>query len=119
MMARFQTDATAIHVHYKLTSGNLAMPHMPATGVSGVDLYARDDEGTWRWVQVTRPSKQEMRVELVTGLKPGLREYAVYLPLYNGVEFLSLGVAAESHFEPLPPRDRPIVFYGTSITHGA
>jgi len=119
MMARFQTDATAIHVHYKLTSGNLAMPHMPATGVSGVDLYARDDEGTWRWVQVTRPSKQEMKVELVTGLKPGMREYAVYLPLYNGVEFLSLGVAADSHFEPLPPRDDPIVFYGTSITHGA
>ena len=119
MMARFQTDATAIHVHYRLMNSNLAMPHMPATGVSGVDLYARDDNGRWRWVQVTRPSKQEMNVELVAGLKPGLREYAVYLPLYNGVEFLSIGVATGSQFEPLPPRDRPIVFYGTSITHGA
>jgi hypothetical protein len=119
MMARFKTDATAIHVHYKVTNANLAMPHMPATGVSGVDLYARDDMGTWRWVQVTRPSKQEMNVELASGLKPGLREYAVYLPLYNGVEFLRIGVADGSEFEPLPPRERPIVFYGTSITHGA
>ena len=119
MMARFTTDATAIHVHYKLTNANLAMPHMPATGVSGVDLYARDDQGTWRWVQVTRPSKQEMNVELVSGLKPGLREYAVYLPLYNGVEFVSVGVKEGCAFEPLPPRERPLVFYGTSITHGA
>ncbi len=119
MMARFKTDATAIHVHYKLTNATLAMPHMPATGVSGVDLYARDDQGTWRWIQVTRPSKQEMNVQLVAGMKSGLREYAVYLPLYNGVEFLSIGVAAGSQLAPLPPREHPIVFYGTSITHGA
>lgn len=119
MMARFNTDATAIHVHYKLTNNNLAMPHMPATGVSGLDLYARDDQGKWRWVQVTRPTSQEMNVELIAGLKPGLRQYAVYLPLYNGVEFLNIGVATGSQFEPLPPREHPIVFYGTSITHGA
>lgn len=119
MMARFKTDATSIHIHYKLMNSNLAMPHMPATGVSGVDLYARDDQGKWRWVQVTRPSKQEMNVELINGLKPGLREYAVYLPLYNGVEFLSIGVATGSQFETLAPREKPIVFYGTSITHGA
>ena len=50
MMVRFKTDATAIHVHYKLLNSNLAMAHMPATGVSGVDLYARDAEGKWRWV---------------------------------------------------------------------
>ena len=119
MMARFETDATAIHVHYRLANNNLAMPHMPATGVSGVDLYARDDQGKWRWVQVTRPSSQEINVEMIAGLKPGLRQYAVYLPLYNGVEFLSIGVASGSQFKPLPPREQPIVFYGTSITHGA
>lgn len=119
MMARFKTDAKAIHVHYKLLNANLAMSHMPATGVSGVDLYARDDQGKWRWVQVTRPSKQEMKVQLISGMKSGFREYAVYLPLYNGVEFLSIGVDPKSNFEPLPPRENPIVFYGTSITHGA
>ncbi|MGI9472672.1 MAG: SGNH/GDSL hydrolase family protein [Rubripirellula sp.] len=119
MMVRFKTDATSIHVHYKLMSPSLAMPHMPATGVSGVDLYARDADGQWRWVQVTRPSKQEMKVPLISGLKPGFREYAAYLPLYNGVEFLSIGVDPQSRFEPLAPRPKPIVFYGTSITHGA
>ncbi|MDC0937347.1 SGNH/GDSL hydrolase family protein, partial [Pirellulales bacterium] len=119
MMVRFKTDATAIHVHYKLLSANLAMAHMPATGVSGVDLYARDAEGTWRWVQVTRPSSQEVKAQLVSGLAPGLREFAAYLPLYNGIEFLSIGVPPTSKFESQEPRPKPIVFYGTSITHGA
>ena len=119
MMVRFKTDATAIHVHYKLLSSNLAMPHMPATGVSGVDLYARDADGQWRWVQVARPTSQEIKTQLISGLSPGFREYAAYLPLYNGVEFLSIGVPAGSKFESLEPRQKPIVFYGTSITHGA
>ena len=36
---RFSTNSPEIVVRYKVT-GNLAMSHMPATGVSGVDLYA-------------------------------------------------------------------------------
>lgn len=119
MMVRFKTDSTAISVHYKLRKNSLAMPHMPATGMSGVDLYARDTDGKWKWVQVTKPAEQEVQAEIINGLAPGLREYAAYLPLYNGVEFMSLGVAKGAKFEGLAPRVKPIVFYGTSITHGA
>ncbi len=119
MMFRFKTDSSSIQVHYKLTKENLGMPHMPATGVSGVDLYARDTDGRWKWVQVTRPAKQEVKAEIVSGLAEGYREYAAYLPLYNGVEFMSIGVEKGKRFEGLAPRAKPIVFYGTSITHGA
>lgn len=119
MMVRFKTDGTSIHVHYKLRKAQLGMPHMPATGVSGVDLYARDVDGKWRWVQVTRPATQEVRAEIVKDLAPGFREYAAYLPLYNGVESLEIGVPRGARFEGLAPRPKPIVFYGTSITHGA
>ena len=119
MMVRFKTDATSLHVHYKLFKAALAMPHMPATGVSGVDLYARSESGQWRWVQVTRPAAQEIRTELIKGLVPRMREYAAYLPLYNGVEFLQIGVSKGARFEGLEPRKKPVVFYGTSITHGA
>ena len=31
MVVRFISDAPAIHVHYRLTKTNLAMPNMPAT----------------------------------------------------------------------------------------
>ena len=119
MMVRFETDATDLQIHYKLKDAGLAMPHMPATGVSGVDLYARDSDGKWKWVAVTKPSSQEMNTTWINGLAPGYREYAAYLPLYNGIEFLKIGVPADAKFKGLAPRDNPIVFYGTSITHGA
>ena len=119
MMVRFKTDASAIWAHYVLRSERIAMPHMPATGVSGVDLYARDEHGKWRWVNVTKPDKKEVNQVIQADLLPGLREYAAYLPLYNGVESLEIGVTKGAKFEGLPPREKPIVFYGTSITHGA
>jgi len=119
MMVRFETNSPSIHVHYKLMDDSLGLPHMPATGVSGVDLYARDTDGKWKWVQVAKPATQEVMAELIKGLAPGSREYAMYLPLYNGIEFLKVGVEPGSQFQGLQPRDKPIVFYGTSITHGA
>jgi len=120
MAVRFSTDATAIRVRYRLLSSQLAMSHMPATGVSGVDLYARDNHGQWRWVAVARPASQTIRTELVSGLAPGRRMYMLYLPLYNGVESLQIGVSPQATFQALPPRGQePIVYYGTSIAHGA
>ena len=119
LMFRFRTDATTIYAHYKVTKPQLAQPHMPATGVSGLDLYARDQDGKWRWVQVARPTAQEMKIRLADGLDAGEREYAIYLPLYNGVEFLNVGVTEGKKFAGLKPRAKPVVFYGTSITHGA
>ena len=120
MMVRFQTDATEIHVDYGVTSSNLAMPHMPATGVSGLDLYASDTDGIWKWVAVVAPTTQQTKKSVISGLLPGERDYAIYLPLYNGTEFLKIGVPANASFTGTAPRtDKPIVFYGTSITHGA
>lgn len=120
MMVRFKTDATVIWADYTLLKDRLAGANMTAIGASGLDLYARDDQGKWRWVGVSRPAGKVVRQEIIGGLAPGYREYAVYLPLYNGVESLSLGVPPDARFDPLPPRtELPIVFYGTSITHGA
>ncbi len=119
MMVRFLTDATSVHVHYRLMKPDLGMANMPPTGVSGVDLYARDEAGHWKWVMVLRPTNQEMKAEIVRDLTPGKREYALYLPLYNGVDSLSIGVPTEAQFEGLPPRPKPLIFYGTSTTQGA
>lgn len=126
MLTRFQTDASAIHVRYTLRSERLAMPHMPATGVSGIDLYGLDPEGQWRWVSVFRPNTgktEDARVnagKLVDGLDPGSRAYTAYFPLYNGLEKLEFGFPAGAQVQPLTPRTaKPLLFYGTSITHGA
>ena len=73
MMVRFKTDANAIHAKWKVLSPRLGMPHMPPSGVSGLDLYARDAKGQWRWAAATRPSKQEMQATLLRGIAPGHR----------------------------------------------
>src|ERR1035437_8027395 len=39
LMVRFVTDATSISVRWTLRRERLAMAHMPASGVSGVDLF--------------------------------------------------------------------------------
>lgn len=119
MMVRFKTDAKAIYCRYDLSKANLATPAMPATGVSGLDLYARDAEGKWRWVACPKPAAQHVEAVMISDLAPGEHEFAAYLPLYNGIEKLEIGVPAGAKFEGLTPREKPIVFYGTSITHGA
>jgi hypothetical protein len=120
MAALFTTDASQIYVEYELFSERLEMPHMPATGVSGLDLYARAEQGLWRWVQVVQPRSKLIKQLLVAGIDAGPRTYMLYLPLYNGVERLRLGVPSAATFSPVVPRtDKPIVFYGTSIMQGA
>jgi lysophospholipase L1-like esterase len=93
---------------------------MPATGVSGLDLYVKEN-GQWRWLANGRPTKRSEEQRLVTGLSPKEREFILYLPLYNGVEEVKFGVAATARLEPSPtrmPAKKPIVFYGTSILQG-
>ncbi len=115
----FETDATTIHARWTLISESLAMPHMPATGVSGLDLYARDEGGRWGWVSIGRPEGVQTQTVLAGGLRPGRRTYRVYLPLYNGVTSVAVGVAPDAFFRAIPPRrEGAIVFYGTSIVQG-
>ena len=118
MLVRFRTDADTISVKYKLYSATLAMAHMPATGVSGLDLYAFTNN-KWNWVACTMPKQQESTDTLISGLGQGMRDYLLYLPLYNGVDTLSIGVPEGSEFHAVAPRpEKPIVYYGTSIAQG-
>ena len=120
MCMRFVSDSSNIYVRYSLYLERLAMSHMPATGVSGLDLYAGDDIGVDRWVGVVRPEKQQIETSIAKNIGPGYRQYTLYLPLFNGLDSLEVGVLKGESFEPLAPRkEKPILFYGTSIMHGA
>ncbi|HZH34008.1 MAG TPA: SGNH/GDSL hydrolase family protein [Pyrinomonadaceae bacterium] len=120
---RFVTDADSIWARWTLRSPTLAMSHMPATGVSGLDLYVKD-AGKWHWLGVGKPEKSSINEQkLIANLKPEKREYLLYLPLYNGVESVEVGVPEKAFIEKAPAASpentRPIVFYGTSIVQGA
>jgi lysophospholipase L1-like esterase len=117
----FTTNVKSISARWTLTSDRLAMAHMAATGVSGLDLYINRD-GKWHYLATGRPTKSPTNeVELVTGLVPGSANYRLYFPLYNGVSAVEIGVPAGSSFEFKREPDRhvkSVVIYGTSITQG-
>jgi lysophospholipase L1-like esterase len=103
-----------------LLHSGLGMPHMPPTGVSGFDLYVHQAHGKWQWAHQAMPDAQQIEQALIRDLLPGMKEFVGYLPLYNGVDTLEIGVEAGAKFEPMMPDSRkPIVFYGTSICQGA
>ncbi len=117
---RFVTDAQTISARWRLRKESLAMPHMPATGVSGLDLYVRLSTG-WHWVANGRPKDVTNEQKLLDNWPGGRREYMLYLPLYNGVESLEIGVPRGASLEPAPAYPegiRPLLFYGTSIVQG-
>jgi hypothetical protein len=122
LCVRFVTDATTINVRWT-PGGLLAMPHMPATSVSGLDLYVKQPDGSWRWVAVAFPSASESTTKnLTANLSPGKHEFLLYLPLHNALTSLEIGLPKDRLLENAGPwgegNRKPIVFYGTSITQG-
>lgn len=123
---RFLAAASEIQCRWHLTSDRLAMNHMAATGVSGVDLYVRllrgEKKQRWHWAGIGRPEAQKNEAKIADGIPPGKHEFLLYLPLYNGVKSVEIGVPRKAKIVPARPRpanmSRLIVFYGTSITQG-
>lgn len=118
---RFRTDAATIIVRWTVTN-DAALPHMAATGVKGVDLYAYTGS-EWQFVKTGFPQgKTSERILLFHG-DGTPREYLLNLPLYDGVDSLEIGVNTLAVITK--PRDqylldkKPVVYYGTSITQGA
>jgi hypothetical protein len=118
----FVTDSPTIAVRWSLRLEELAMNHMAATGVSGVDLYVKRGD-TWRWVATGRPEKVTGNEKVLVGKAPrGSHEYRMYLPLYNAVDTLEIGVRQGSALAKAPAyppdRSKPMLFWGTSILQG-
>jgi lysophospholipase L1-like esterase len=119
----FSTDAKEIQVRYKVKL-RFAMNHMPATGVSGVDLYSYDRHGNEVWLTPKYSFKDTVTYKFgpIDGMdiKSKFCRYTLYLPLYNEVEWMEIGVdeGARFRFEQ-PLQIKPIVAYGTSICQGA
>ncbi len=117
----FVTDSPELRVSWAVGSGQLAMWHMTAAGKSGLDLYARDADGSLRWYAVAGPGGQRTENKLIARPPDPLTHYRLYLPLYNELTELSVGVQQGSSWQVTQhdsTKRKPMVFYGTSIMHG-
>lgn len=120
----FRTNAREITVRY-VVGGGLSMAHMPATGVSGVDLYSTDANGKQRWCAAKYAFRDTVTYSYknltlnATEMQKGF-EYTLYLPPYNSVKWMEIGVPEGASFKFMPVSlEQPIVVYGTSIAQGA
>ena len=117
---RFRSNSTRIAAQWE-TRNNFRMNHMTPTGICGLDLYCLQD-GKWVFAGSGRPSGKRTQATLVKNMLPEEREYLLFLPLYDGITSLSIGVDSLAELDQpavdLPKREKPVVFYGTSILQG-
>ena len=123
LYVRFSSNASAIWLRWSAKFGN-HMNHQTLTGTRGLDLYVLTDKGEWRFMASGRPTldSKDCEQKVIGAMEPKWREYMLYLPLYDGLTKLEIGVDREAVLEApkvdLPRSDKPIVMYGTSILQG-
>ena len=115
---RFLSNSSLITVKWELLN-NFSMDHMPDTGIKGVDLYFKQND-KWQYINTGRPIGFNNEYRLVENMNNELREYKIFLPLYDGVKNIEIGIDNSSYIKkPEKSEKKPIIFYGTSITQGA
>lgn len=127
---RFHSNSTSISLKWTILN-DFDMPHMASTGIKGIDLYTKYNN-KWRYVTsagalVGQKKYQNNEVasdsineyELITNISSEFREYKLFLPLYDGVTKLEIGIDSDAQIKKATPNTKkPIIFYGTSITQG-
>jgi len=116
----FRSDTTGLAVRVTNSDAGV-MNHMAGAGSNGLSLYCGRPGGMRYWA-TARPSPESPSFEsvLFQGVPKERREFRLYLPLYKPMLSLEIGVAKGARLLPPSPNalDKPVVFYGTSITQG-
>ena len=117
MSIRFLSNSSSISVKWIILN-NLKMSHMAETGIKGVDLYFKNKDN-WQYINTGRPDGIKNESTLINNMSEEMREFKIFLPLYDGVINIEVGIDSNSVIEkPLKKRNKSIIFYGTSITQG-
>jgi hypothetical protein len=131
LYVRFKTNSTTITVKYKMRNAAVRYPQLSTLGQSGVDLYARSADGkTFHWIgnrlSFSFAAAGSESTLTFSGIDPtkmegqSVCEYQLYLPTFNSVATLRIGVNEGSSFEfvPVSGTDKPIVVYGSAAVEG-
>ncbi|MDO3628365.1 SGNH/GDSL hydrolase family protein [Mucilaginibacter sp. BT774] len=119
---RFRTNATLIAVRWSLREIDPLSKEAGSIGTDGVDLYCNTAAG-WQYVNTGKPKHKENQFILLRNGDGGYKEYLLNLPLYNGVDSLSIGVNGTADIskpvEKYLIEKKPVIYYGSSIAQGA
>ena len=123
LSVRFRSNSTSVSLRW-VSAGLGSSNHMTDTGTRGLDLYARNPGSSeWRFVRSARPERDTLNDKsLISNMEPLMREYVVYLSIYEGVKRLEIGVDEGAVIDlpalDSPRKGNPIVMYGSSILQG-
>ncbi len=117
---RFKTNSKFIAIHAIQENHNL-MNHFTLLALSGFDLYRKNEAGFEIYYHSFRPPM---------GMKEGytsplhtdgaFTEYTLNFPIYDNVKELYIALKKDAIIEEASPYkiEKPIVYYGSSITQG-
>jgi hypothetical protein len=117
---RFRSNSTRINARWEVTN-NSHLNNIADIGVKGLDLYCLEDD-QWVFMSNGKPSGKKTEATIIANMTAEEREYMLYLPLYDGIVSLEIGVDPQAFIRPStmnsPVREKPVVCYGTSILQG-
>ena len=113
---RFKTNSPYVAISVVLNKLD-KWDHFAMTGFAGFDLYSNND-----YVRTFRPPSTTVdRYESVLDLpNEGLQEITINMPLYSEVHELYIGLDENAVIEKAEAyvNEKPVVYYGSSITQG-
>lgn len=117
---RFRTDSPYL-VIWCAVERVCDLPHMTRAGIAGFSVYV---DGVYCATTHVPPIEQVLKDKgyraLIRFSDARTRDITIYMPLYNGVDELYLGLARSAVVEEggRYTRSQPILLYGSSITQG-
>ena len=114
---QFKTNSIVIGAKWCVTKSR-ALPNMVPTAHKGVDLYIKKN-GTWQFAgigRVTGVCNEEVIINRMDNLE---KDCLLYLPLYDNVKDVEIGVEKSAEITAAPTAFRKrVLVYGSSIVQG-
>ncbi len=117
---RFRTDAATVSLDIWINNYSTA-PNLSLTAAAGIDVHSGSGEDL-KWVWTLAPDDSGKIKQTLNLRDPGvMKDIIITLPAFAGIRDIKIGLPETAKLGNPTPRtvDKPIVFYGSSITHGA
>ena len=119
LVISFKTNSLRIAARWCVTDAK------PGNGITpimnkGLDLYIKRN-GVWQFAGVGRPDAVCNEYVMVENMSNAEKECLLYLPLYDEVKSISVGVDSGCYIAAVPDafNKKRVAVYGSSITQGA
>ncbi len=121
---RFKTNSRYVAINRNLVffkDGGGKSPHFTVTGSSGYDIYLVEN-GQQLFYKSFMPEYDfdEHFEQVIDFEDDSERDIIIHMPLYNGCSAMYIGLQESAYIKAGSPYkyDKPILFYGSSITQG-